>query len=199
MSGQFGGYVYWWQNGRLHWRRYVVPIDPNTPAQQCSRTAFGTGSTVWSDNTVLMPEQRHAWHTAAAKLQSSPRLGQSGPLTAQQHIVGVNALKERWGLPLLLEPPVGESPRPSPRPYRVAKCRTGRPSAIRVPIQVTRCQALTPPSSERPQTNTAPLPLRCRCKVWPALHFGALGSPWLSSPLAHTRRNGRVRELWRGG
>ena len=73
-------------------------------------------------DTALTQEKRDAWHAAAAKLQSSPRLGQSGPLTAQQHIVGVNALKERWGLPLLLEPPVGKS---------TLQCGLGRFSALR--------------------------------------------------------------------
>ena len=52
-GGRFGGYVYWWQNGRLHWRRYVVPKDPHTPAQQRSRTAFGT-------TPPLLEVERHA-------------------------------------------------------------------------------------------------------------------------------------------
>jgi hypothetical protein len=42
------------------------------------------------------------------KIETHPRLAQSGPLTAQQHFVGRNSLKERWGLALLLEPPRGE-------------------------------------------------------------------------------------------
>jgi hypothetical protein len=107
MSGRCRGYVYWWRKGRLHWRRYVVPKDPHTLAQRRSRAAFGTASKAWSENNTLTQEQRDAWYAAAAKIKSRPRLGQSGPLTAQQHIVGSNSLKERWGLQLLLEPPTG--------------------------------------------------------------------------------------------
>jgi hypothetical protein len=39
-----------------------------------------------------------------AKVKSRLRLGQSGPLTGQQHYVERNSLQERWGLPPLLEP-----------------------------------------------------------------------------------------------
>jgi hypothetical protein len=108
MSGRCRGYLYWWHKGKLHKRRYVVPNDPHTPTQQRSRAAFRTASRAWSDNHTLTQEQRDAWHAAAAKIKSRPRLGQSGTLTAQNHIVGCNSLKERWGLQLLLEPPMGE-------------------------------------------------------------------------------------------
>jgi hypothetical protein len=107
MSGRRGGYVYSWHHGRLHWHRYVVPKDPCTLAQRRARAAFGTASKAWSENNTLTQEQRDAWHATAAKFKSRPRLGQYGPLTAQQHIVGSNSLKERWGLQLLLEPPTG--------------------------------------------------------------------------------------------
>ena len=194
MSGQFGGYVYWWQNGRLHWRRYVVPIDPHTPAQQRSRTAFGTGSNVWSDNSVLTQEQRDAWYAEAAKLQSSPRLGQSGPLTAQQHIVGVNARKERWGLPVLLQPPRWRKQKleGSP-PSAVLPRRTGTHS-LRVPIQVTRCQALTPPSSERFLIPTLSLPVHGRWQTQSARPAARINLANCSSPFVQARRNTRFRE-----
>ena len=105
MSGRRGGYVYSWHHGQLHWRRYVVPKDPHTLAQRRSRAAFGAASKAWSENNTLTQQQRDAWHAAAAKIKSRPRLGQSGTLTAQNHIVGSNSRKERWVLPLLLEPP----------------------------------------------------------------------------------------------
>ena len=107
MSGRAGGHVYYWAYGRLCWRRHVVPKDPRTPAQQSSRAAFGASSRAWSENQALTREHRDAWRADAAKLKTRPRLAQSGPLTVQQHYVGRNAVKGRWGLPLLLEPAKG--------------------------------------------------------------------------------------------
>jgi hypothetical protein len=133
MSGRGRGYVYWWWKGKLHKRRYVIPKDPHTPAQQCSRSAFGAASKAFSENNTLTQEQRDAWRAAAAKIKSHPRLGQSGTLTAQNLIVGSNSRKERWGLPLLLEPPGWEkkkleagmentqSSAPVPQPQKVLR------------------------------------------------------------------------------
>jgi hypothetical protein len=78
MSGRAGGYVYYWAYGRLCWRRYVVPKDPRTEAQQSSRAAFGAASKAWSQNQALTEEQRDVWHAEAAKLKTRPRLAQSG-------------------------------------------------------------------------------------------------------------------------
>ncbi len=61
----------------------------------------------WSQNQPLTEERREDWYAAAAKIKCKPRLYTSGSRTAQQHFVGSNSLKERWGLPLLLEPPKG--------------------------------------------------------------------------------------------
>src|ERR1039458_6625920 len=108
MSGRCRGYVYWWWKGRLHSRRYVIPRDPRTPAQRRSRASFRKASKAWSQNQPLTQEQRSAWQAEAAKIKSRPRLSQWGFLTAQQHYVGTNSLKQRWALPLLLEPPSEE-------------------------------------------------------------------------------------------
>jgi hypothetical protein len=104
MSGRAGRYVYYWAYGHLCWRAYVVPKDPRTAVQQRSRAAFAAASKAWSASQSLTEEQRDAWHADAAKIKSTPRLGQSGPLTAQHDFVGRNSLKERWGLALLLKP-----------------------------------------------------------------------------------------------
>jgi hypothetical protein len=232
MSGRGRGYVYWWRKGKLHWRRYVVPRDPRTPTQQRSRAAFRDATKAWSENQPLTEEQRNAWRAEAAKTKSTPRLGQSGFLTEQQHFVGRNSVKERWGLPLLLEPPKQErkkeawrmqktepapevsqpqrlnstssDPRragtgPSLGPHRVAKGRIGRPSALRVPIQVQHYQALTQPSSDRPRTTPRPLLGQCRWQACTLRRIGGIGSPRSSSTLAHISRNARFRQLWRGG
>jgi hypothetical protein len=193
MSGRMRGYVYSWHHGRLHWHRYVVPKDPRTPGQRRSRAAFGKAAKAWSEIQPLTEEHRDAWHAEAAKIKTRAHLAQSGPRTAQQHFVGRNSIKERWGLPLLLEPPTGErkkaesgmqNTRPAPQApqsqrlkptsweprractgpppdlHREPKGRAGMRNALRVPIQMQHCQALTRASSDRPQTSSRPLPQR---------------------------------------
>jgi hypothetical protein len=54
----------------------------------------------WRD--LLTQEQRWAWIAAAAKVQSHPRLGQSGPLTGKQYFVGINSARARIGREILL-------------------------------------------------------------------------------------------------
>ena len=105
VSGRAGRYVYYWAYGHLCWRPYVVPNDPRTPVQQRSRAAFAAASTAWSADEPLTRQQRKAWRASAKKIKTRRRLGKSGRLTGQQHFVGRNALKERWGSALLLEPP----------------------------------------------------------------------------------------------
>ena len=103
-SGRCGQFVYYMFKGRLRWRRYVVPRDPRTLAQQLARAAFGAMSRTWSESNRLTEEQRDDWYTEAAKVQSHPRLGLSGPLTGQQFFMSLNCRKEQLGLGMLLEP-----------------------------------------------------------------------------------------------
>jgi hypothetical protein len=188
MSGRCGGYVYYWAYGRLCWRRHVVPKDPRTPAQERSRAAFRAASIAWSHDPRLSEAQRAAWRAAAAKTKCKPRLGASGFRTSQQHYVGRNSLKERWDLPMLLEPY-----------HEVRKkdeCGMQQPG---VPTQAGSCQALARPSSERRRSASRPLPMQCR---WPARSPGRGGSSgWLrrSAPFAQVGASARLREFWRGG
>ena len=76
------------RKGRLCRRRYVRPKDPRTPPQLRARAVFGAASRAWSWSQRLTEEQRQGWRAAAAKVQSRPRLAQSGPLTGQQFFVG---------------------------------------------------------------------------------------------------------------
>jgi len=232
ISGRFGGYVYAWRKGKVQPRRYVIPRDPHTPAQLRSRAAFRKASKAWSESQSLTEELRSKWYAAAAKVQCRPRLTPPGRRTAQQHFVGTNSLKERWGLPLLLQPPEQEEkhaerrkqnteaapqvpqpqkpkpassdPRrtctgPSPDPHRAAKGRAGRPSALRVPIQVAHSTALTRPASDRPHTPSIPLPVRCRCQARYPARARSTGSLRSSSTFSRTPRTAHLRELWRGG
>ncbi len=199
VSGRCRGYVYSWHHGRLHWHRYVVPKDPRTSKQRRSRAAFRKASKAWSEIQPLTQTQRDAWYSAAAKIESKPRLGTSGFLTAQQHFVGSNSLKDRWGLPLLLEPPTGGRKKAVHPPQSSYGGREGRRRNTRVPTQLPCFQPLTRPSSERPHTSSLPLPEQCRWQARSPHPVGSIGLPRWSYTLAHIPRNSRFRELWRGG
>jgi hypothetical protein len=69
-------------------RLYVVPKDPRTPGQLRARAALAAASKAWSHSPRLTEEQRETWRREGAKVQSRPRLWQSGPLTGQLHYVG---------------------------------------------------------------------------------------------------------------
>ena len=80
--------MYYVRKGKQCRRRYVLPKDPKSPAQLRSRAAFGGASHYWSHTLDFSEQERDAWEAAANQRQSRPRLGQSGPLTGQQHYVG---------------------------------------------------------------------------------------------------------------
>ena len=96
-SGRWGDSVFYMRGNKQCRRRYVVPRDPRTAGQLRARAAFGAASKTWSHSQELTEEQREAWRTEAAKVQSRPRLGQSGPLTGQQHFVGRKCAREQTG------------------------------------------------------------------------------------------------------
>jgi len=210
VSGRAGRYVYYWAYGRLCWRVYVVPKDPRTPVQRRSRAAFGAASKAWSESRLLTPERRQAWRAAAAKTKSTPRLGQSGRLNAQQTFVKQNSLKEQWDQPLLLEPPEGgmkkeegrrqnpESPPPAQQTQAVAPSRITHHASLS-PSQVPLPQPLTRPSSDRFPTASVSLPYHCRWAARAPGRLGDHGLPRWSSTLPQIHRNARFRELWRGG
>jgi hypothetical protein len=104
MSGKSGPYVYYIRKGKQRWRRAVPNRDPRTFAQLRSRTVFGAASRTWSHGGPLTEEQRDAWLAEGGKVQSRPRLGQSGKLTGQQHFIGHNSTKKSWTSSLLLDP-----------------------------------------------------------------------------------------------
>ena len=157
VSGRAGRYVYYWAYGHLCWRAYVIPKDPRTAVQQRSRAAFAAASTAWSERQPLTEEQRVAWYAEAAKIKSAPRLGQSGPLTAQQHFVGRNSLKERWGLALLSEPRVrerknAEGRRQNPEPAAQVRLR----KAVVHPSSGTRRACAGPAPAPHPLAEACP-------------------------------------------
>ena len=74
-SGRGGAYVYYVRKGRQRWRRYVVPRDPRTAAQQRSRAIFSAASKTWSADGALTDEQRDAWYAQGANKRSRWRFG----------------------------------------------------------------------------------------------------------------------------
>ena len=94
-SGRSGNTVFYMRNGRQCEREHVIPANRRTPAQRRARAAVTTAAAAGSN--LLTEEQREAWSVAAEKIQSHPRLGQSGPLTWQQHFVGINSVLARVG------------------------------------------------------------------------------------------------------
>ena len=73
------------RHGKQVRRRYLHPRDPRTPAQLRSRARLGATSRKYSYS--LTEKQQNACVAAAAKRQSRPRSGQSGPLTGQQYSI----------------------------------------------------------------------------------------------------------------
>ena len=90
-SGKWGQWVYYVRNGKQCRRRYVKPRDPRTAGQLRSRAAFAAASKAYSWG--LTEEQRQECRAAGAKVQSRPRLGQSGPLTGQLYSIGRDTAK----------------------------------------------------------------------------------------------------------
>jgi hypothetical protein len=101
-SGRCGKFVFYMRGRRLCRRLYVVPRDVRTAARRRTRGAFGAISKAWSQ--VLTEEQRQAWIVAGAKVESHPRLWQSGPLTGEMHFEGINSARCRIGANMLLWP-----------------------------------------------------------------------------------------------
>jgi hypothetical protein len=102
-SGRWEDRVYYMRGGKLCRRRYVKPTRRRIGATARARGALGAMSKWWRD--LLTEEQRLAWIAYAAKVQSHPRLGQSGPLTGEQYFVGTNSARAGIGRELLLWPP----------------------------------------------------------------------------------------------
>ena len=84
-------------------RQLIVPKNTITPAREHMRRAFGSYAGAWS--RLLTQAQRVAWNVAGPKVQSAKRLGQSGPLTGQQHFQGINSARACIGREMLLAPP----------------------------------------------------------------------------------------------
>jgi hypothetical protein len=84
-SGRCGDYVRYVLRNKQHRRLYIKPTNPRTFKQQRERARFRAASSKYSQ--ILTEDQRDACIAEGTKLQSRPRLGQSGPLTGQQYSI----------------------------------------------------------------------------------------------------------------
>lgn len=88
--------------GQVH-RARVVPRNTRSSARDFMRGVFGSNAQGWGRK--LSQEQRDRWNFAGPQVMSHPRLGQSGPLTGQQHYEGINSVLGCVGRPPVWEPP----------------------------------------------------------------------------------------------
>ena len=110
---QHRGLVFYRRRHRQYARRYVIPRDPRTPAQQRVRAIMRWLAREWRR---LTEEQRRAWIAVAEQVLSRLRLTQ-GPLTGEMLFMKLNFVLWLLGRDLLLWPsppvvfgsnPVGE-------------------------------------------------------------------------------------------
>lgn len=82
---------------------YIVPRNPNTPAQTRIRRFFGSSSRGWG--LKLTELQRQHWNVAAQTVPSHPSLGQYSHLSGQQLCIKINSTLRCVGQPPVEEPP----------------------------------------------------------------------------------------------
>jgi hypothetical protein len=111
-SGRRGDVVFFMIRNRQRERAYVIPKSVRNAATRRARGAFGALSKAFG--ALLTDEQQEAWIAAAAKVLSRPRLNQCGPLTGQQHFVGINSSRARIDRDWLLWPPAPVAFGPNP-------------------------------------------------------------------------------------
>lgn len=98
ISGSLGGMTAAHGRGGYYLRNRVVPVNPNSAAQQEARNAFTYLTSAWRDLTA---GERQAWEVAAANSPTTDRLGESLVLTGSQAYVACNQPRLRAGLPVI--------------------------------------------------------------------------------------------------
>jgi hypothetical protein len=132
-SGRRGDVVFFMIRNRQRERAYVIPKSVRNTATRRTRGAFGALSKAYS--TLLTAEQQRAWNAAAAKVLSRPRLGQCGPLTGQEHFVGINSSRARIDRDWLPWPPAPVAFGPNPVEALSLRYVDGR---LRVELRLSR-------------------------------------------------------------
>jgi hypothetical protein len=220
-SGRCGDFVFYMRGSKQCRRRYIVPNDPRTAGQLRARAAFGAASKAWSWSEQLTEEQREAWRTEGAKVQSRPRLGQSGPLTGQNHFIGRNCAKGQIGREenaerirqkaestsqVVQSQNVAQSTRETHRRCGVvAPCQTRRGRGCarkeggkRASLQAQQSQWIARSTWERYRSASVVTPEQHRRGTGCPRGVGVIGAARGHCVLAGVRRNAHWRELWHG-
>lgn len=101
-SGSIGGTVFSHNRFGLYTRARRKPVNPNTTAQQLTRSALSDAAVAWSALTSM---QRAAWEAYAAATPTTNRLGQTVHLTGSQQFVAHYSFAVGLG-----EPGPGDAP-----------------------------------------------------------------------------------------
>ena len=183
LSGRDREWVYYMRGRKQCRRRYVVPRDPRSPAQMRARAALAAASRFWSHCQDITDQERDAWEAVANRVQSRPRLGQSGPLTGQQYYVACQCAKNRRRRPIPAaaranRAPLGHKPEPA-RPSGAAASTWEPRRTCAGPTRGRRAASL---GRRRAARDNVSIPTRPRWPERPARRLGALG--WRPVPRA---------------
>jgi hypothetical protein len=102
LTGRIGGIVASHNSSGTYFRRYVIPVNPNTSGQQAQRNAFATVSQRWRS---LSGFEQQAWVSAGPQNTVPNSTGGSLQLTGQQLFMRMNTLRQRLGLALVTTAP----------------------------------------------------------------------------------------------
>ena len=102
-TGKLGLTVTWSGRNGLIRRTLAIPANPRTDGQLVVRDLLAQQTRRFDG---LTDAQQDAWNTAAAAFQSTPSLGQSGPLTGLQLFVRINCKLGLLGQQPVDAPPV---------------------------------------------------------------------------------------------
>ena len=102
-TGKLGLTVTWQGRNGLMRRTLVIPANPRSDRQLVVRDLLAQQARRFD---ALTDAQQDAWNTAADGYQSTPSLGQSGPLTGLQLFVRINCKLGLLGQDPVDAPPV---------------------------------------------------------------------------------------------
>jgi hypothetical protein len=100
--GKLGTTVTWKGRNGMVRRWKAIPRNPRTTDQLAVRAKLASQAAAYDQ---LTDAQQEAWVAAAAKVQTSPTLGQSGPLTGYQLFIKVNCALLAIGADPVTAPP----------------------------------------------------------------------------------------------
>ena len=131
--GKLGLTVTWEGRNGLIRRIYTTPANPRTDDQMVVRSLLAQQTRRFDS---LTDTQQNAWDVAARDYQSTPTLGQSGPLTGLQLFVRINCKLGLLGLDPVDAPPVAPE-FPALAPQGLVITNTGGTVAVKLTCPTT--------------------------------------------------------------